>query len=105
MANTTGNFVASLFISAFSLRHLWSCVLCPLIVVKWMELEADWPEGPHKAQLDALDDLARCPICHDFFCVPLMLSCGHACKVFSLVYPEDIASRCHDFCTVSAGPV
>lgn len=45
-----------------------------------MELEVDWPEGPHRAQLDALDDLARCPICHDFFNVPLSLGCGHACK-------------------------
>ena len=46
-----------------------------------MELEVDWPEGPHKAQHDALDDLARCPICHDFFNVPLSLGCGHACKL------------------------
>ena len=45
-----------------------------------MDLEAEWPEGPHKAQFDAFDDHARCPICHDFFNVPLTLGCGHACK-------------------------
>ena len=50
-----------------------------------MESEANWPEGPHKAQLDALDDLARCPICHDFFKVPLTLGCGHACKSLSFL--------------------
>lgn len=68
-----------------------------------MELEADWPEGPHKAQLDALDDLARCPICHDFVSVPLTLGCGHACKTLC-VCPEDIASRCHDFCHCPCRP-
>ncbi|CAK0783245.1 hypothetical protein CVIRNUC_006444 [Coccomyxa viridis] len=43
-----------------------------------MDLEAEWPEGPHKAQLDAFDEHARCPICHEFFNVPLTLGCGHA---------------------------
>ena len=68
-----------------------------------MELEADWPEGPHKAQLDALDDVARCPICHDFFNVPLTLGCGHACKSLSSRTAGQLTQ--HSCCQGSMQPV
>ncbi|CAL8472044.1 g11586 [Coccomyxa elongata] len=40
--------------------------------------DLDWPAGRSRSTFCQLDELAKCPICHDFYRVPLSLSCGHA---------------------------
>ncbi|KAK9861481.1 hypothetical protein WJX84_002683, partial [Apatococcus fuscideae] len=43
-----------------------------------IETEEDWPAHPHRRQLLALDEAARCAICCEFFDTPMALPCGHS---------------------------
>ncbi|KAK9823264.1 hypothetical protein WJX72_001441 [[Myrmecia] bisecta] len=42
--------------------------------------ETEWPANPHLQLHQALDERARCSICHEFYRTPLSLPCAHTCK-------------------------
>ena len=56
--------------------------------------DLDWPAGQSRSTFCQLDELAKCPICHDFYRVPLSLCCGHACTFLRYCCGEFVWHMC-----------